>query len=211
MADIIPFGRDRHDEVQQLLPWYVTDRLELSDRRKVSAHLSTCGECRADLEAEQALAAMVKASPASAHHGWSALRERLEQRPALSREPREGVRGRAPRTIAVAGALMAACVALPMAPIGFDHLRSGHEARYHTLSSAPSNPPGNVLVMFKGAGQAASPAVLIRSAGGTLVRGPTETGAYLIEIPAAQRRAALRMLRARPEILLAEPVDATAR
>jgi hypothetical protein len=51
----------------------------------------------------------------------------------------------------------------------------------------------------------------LRAANARLVDGPTAADAYVLTTPAAQRSAALALLKARHEIVLAEPMDAAAR
>jgi hypothetical protein len=35
-------------EVRELIPWYVTGRIEMENARRISEHLSACAECQAD-------------------------------------------------------------------------------------------------------------------------------------------------------------------
>jgi anti-sigma factor RsiW len=35
-------------EVQQLIPWYVTGRIKIETAREIAEHLTTCAECQAD-------------------------------------------------------------------------------------------------------------------------------------------------------------------
>jgi hypothetical protein len=44
-----------------------------------------------------------------------------------------------------------------------------------------------------------------------LVDGPTPAGAYLVQVPAAERQRALALFRLRPDVISAQPVDAPAR
>jgi hypothetical protein len=48
---------------------------------------------------------------------------------------------------------------------------------------------------------------LLDSSNASLVGGPTDADAYLLHIPADTRNDGLAMLRARPEIVMAEPID----
>lgn len=94
MGHVLTFPADRHQEVQHLLPWYWTGRLDEAERALVDAHLGECAECRAELEAEPALrAALVSASP-DAETGWAALEARARR----SEPPARGSRrpGRLP-------------------------------------------------------------------------------------------------------------------
>ena len=43
-------GPNRHEAVQELLPWYLNDTLEADERTDVERHLQSCPECRDELE-----------------------------------------------------------------------------------------------------------------------------------------------------------------
>jgi len=43
-------GHDRHEAIQELLPWYLNDTLEANERDDVKRHLQSCAECRDELE-----------------------------------------------------------------------------------------------------------------------------------------------------------------
>jgi anti-sigma factor RsiW len=38
----------RCEEVRELIPWYVTGRIEIETAREIAEHLATCSECQAD-------------------------------------------------------------------------------------------------------------------------------------------------------------------
>jgi hypothetical protein len=45
----------KHDEIRDLLPWYITGSIEMEDAERVAAHLRECPDCR-DEFVEAALA-----------------------------------------------------------------------------------------------------------------------------------------------------------
>ena len=47
----------------------------------------------------------------------------------------------------------------------------------------------------------------LADAGARIVDGPTGADAYVLSVPAAQRASALAKLKARPNVVMAEPVD----
>ena len=55
MGNVIRLPGDRHREIQLLLPWYVTGRLDEADTARVETHLAGCAKCRAELKVEQRL------------------------------------------------------------------------------------------------------------------------------------------------------------
>ncbi|HEY3851328.1 MAG TPA: zf-HC2 domain-containing protein, partial [Steroidobacteraceae bacterium] len=42
-----------HQEIYDLMPWYVNGSIAEADRQKVEAHVRTCAACREDLEQER--------------------------------------------------------------------------------------------------------------------------------------------------------------
>jgi hypothetical protein len=84
-GQIVRLEPDPHVAVQQLLPWYLTDRLAPAERAQVDAHVASCAECRAELEAErrwQAGPARALLQPDAAAHvdveaGWARMRALL--------------------------------------------------------------------------------------------------------------------------------------
>ena len=44
-----------HDEAEELLPWYVTGRLDAADRERVEMHLTDCPRCQAELRRRETL------------------------------------------------------------------------------------------------------------------------------------------------------------
>src|SRR5690349_8094093 len=81
MARIIRLHDDNHWELQRLLPWYVTGRLEPAEHARVEAHLAECEECREEVRFERTLAQSVKDLPLDAEVGWRRLERRLKAEP----------------------------------------------------------------------------------------------------------------------------------
>src|SRR3954468_3161419 len=88
MGHVLTFPADRHQEVQQLLPWHGAGTLDETDRALVEAHLGDCAECRAELDREPVLkAALASASP-DAETGWASLEARARRSVPASRQSR---------------------------------------------------------------------------------------------------------------------------
>ena len=69
---------------------------------------------------------------------------------------------------------------------------------------------GNMIVMLR---PNTSEQVLCRTltnTGAQVVDGPTAAGAYVLSVPIAERAQALARLRAQTEVVLAQPIDASA-
>jgi hypothetical protein len=215
MADIIPLPGDRHQETIELLPWYVTGRIEPIDRVKVEAHLADCDECRGELAIERRLHGEVAQLPLDAGLGFAELRRRLElSPPSPARRPARALDAMR-RTIARPGrkgwaiAAQAAAVLLVVGIAIPSFQQRPRPAQYQTLGSAPTHPAGNLLVMFRPETSEQQLRTLITQSGARVVDGPTETGAYILLVPATQRETVATRLRAQSAVTLAQPIDAS--
>lgn len=202
MANIIPFHGDPHEAAQQLLPWYLTETLDVADRALVETHLAGCAECRADLAGERRLRDALTADNAPTAAQWNALRERAT-RSAPRAQP-------SVRSVARWAMLIAASqAAFFLVGIAAARWLYPQEDRitYHALSAPPSSRTGNIIVMFKPDMTEARLRGMLNSLGARLTDGPTAVGAYVLSVPDARRNAVLDGLRRRPDILLAQAVD----
>lgn len=205
MADIIRLRGSPHEQTQALLPWYANGTLDAEDQAQVEAHLAACAECRAELEGERALASQIASLPMDMEHGWAKMAGDLDARPRPGRVVRF-LRKRAPvgwlvgSQLANAAALLllAAYVVIPS---------TSDSPRYRALGAATSE-TGNMVVIFQPETSERDMRALLLQTGSRLVGGPNAAGAYVLSVPATGRDAALNRLRAMPQIVLAEPVDA---
>ena len=215
---IISMEGAAHREAQRLLPWFATGAVDDTERAFVEAHLVQCQACRVAIESERVLVDEARALPAGVEarveRGWDAMRRRLEREAArrpsavrgLSRALLDWIAGDRWLRWAVAAQ---ACVLLALG--GAFVWREAHPPEYRVLGAdAPANPgpgAGNVLVIFAPETTERDLRAVIRESGGRLVGGPTDADAYLLSVPAPQRQASLGKLRARPQVVLAEPID----
>jgi hypothetical protein len=103
---------------------------------------------------------------------------------------------------------LAAVLMLGLAVLMTPSLRPAPTADvYHALSAAPVTEPGNVVVIFRPDTTEQSMREALNASGARLVDGPTPADAYVLRVPAGGREVALASLRARREIVLAQPVD----
>ncbi|MGI8839247.1 MAG: anti-sigma factor family protein [Caulobacteraceae bacterium] len=211
---VVPLRGDEHLEASSLLPWYVTGRLGADERARVEGHLNECAACQAELKSERALRAQIAGLDLGVEGDWAKLRARLE------RDRRGGGRARLGATARgwswgarwrggrLAWALAPALAVVLLAAGAL--FVSVKPARYHTLGAGPAAPAANVVVMFNPRASEADLRRVLEASGARLVDGPTGADAWLVHVPAAARAAALRRLRAQPQIVLAEPVDSGA-
>ena len=222
-GQIIRFQGDQHHEVQSLLPWYLTGRLDETDRAQVEAHLNDCAECQAEAKAEHRLAEEIADLPPlepmyDVEHGWVRMRREVEHdAPGRARvwtapgwlsgglaEVGRQWRGSALSLrwiVAAQFGLLVLAGALLLPP-------SVQPARYHTLGGRPAVASGNVVVIFRPDVREKDLRATLMANDARLVDGPTASDAYLLHVPAAERAAVLVRLRQSPRIELAEPVDA---
>jgi phosphopantothenate synthetase len=81
---------------------------------------------------------------------------------------------------------------------------------YHTLGSAPAPASANVIVMFRPEATVQDVDDTLKSAGASIVDGPTDANAYLLHVSPQQRQAALSRLQAEADVQLAQPIDGVA-
>jgi hypothetical protein len=216
MASIIRLHAGRHDEIRSLLPWYVTGRLDAAEHARVAAHVSACRECQADLEFERRLEVEVAIAPIDVERGWTAMQRRITS----AHVSRSGGGffaglGELPGRLWRAGPpwlswALAAQAALLMVA-GALTVRTAtpvtQPAPYHALSSAPAAAIGNVVVIFRPNARESAMRQALVAADAHLIDGPTGADAYVLHVPAAERARGLAVLRARHEVVLAQPLD----
>jgi hypothetical protein len=216
---IIPLPGDPHERIIGLLPWFVTGRLDATERAEVEAHLGVCPDCRAEERLERRLEAEVAALPLDVEQAWARIGARLgTERPAArgpkvgarmaATSPRQG-RGTRPGRAWLIGSVVAqAAIMLLMLGVIWPTARPRSEApaQYHALGAAPAA-AGNLVVMFRPDTAERDMRGALAAAGARLADGPTAAGAYVLRVPPDQRAASLEILRRRAEVTLAQPID----
>jgi hypothetical protein len=208
------------EEIELLLPWYVTGRLDLADRARVEAFLAR----RPDMARQVALIREEQDETISANQSLgaapaAALDRLMAQlpapaRPSLSRrlrDLRETVESffQAPspgalRWVAIAAAVI---VVVQFAAIGgllIDHGRDG--PTYQTAAGPQSGPGVFALIGFVDSAPAAAITRLLAEFEASIVEGPKPGGIYKIRIAAADtsdaaKQELLRRLRERRDVV----------
>lgn len=197
-----------HQEVWELIPWYVNGTLESSERRALEEHVERCPLCRREVDANRELAAAVADAGEAAPAPGDRLRRvmaRLDGRAARAAHPprrpaaegsgsAQGARRRlgwwshtpVPARRALLGQL-AALLVLAVA-LGWLVLRpvppaAPAEPAFRTLSDprpapAAAEGPVTVRLLFTAGTSEAEIRRLLLAEGGRLVGGPTPTGVY---------------------------------
>ncbi|HEY1414645.1 MAG TPA: zf-HC2 domain-containing protein [Caulobacteraceae bacterium] len=212
MDNVVPMHRDAHREALLLLPWHVSGALDEAEQARVEAHLVDCAECRAELALERRLAAEVVNLPADMAPAWAAMERRITT-PGLTTPAR---RRSKPVTRNQAGA--AARLALPwlgwavaagiLMVVGLQAILPPRPAPvYHALAAAPDRASADMAVIFKPQATEADIRSVLLASHARVADGPTASDAWLLSVPAQERDAAVRRLRASPQVLTAEPLD----
>lgn len=206
---ISSLNADEHHDLQELLPWYVTGRLDEAEQARVDAHVSGCAECQAEVRFQRRLEAEVARLPIDVEEGWASMRRQVEADQAST--PRPTVRRAMPRAAWMGwgiAASLAVVSGVSLAPrLAAPYLASDAQPGYHALSAAPAPAGGNVIVIFRPDATEAVMRETLRASHARLVDGPTTADAYVLSVDPKAREAALANLRARREVVLAEPVD----
>ena len=203
MGDLLHL-HDAHEQAQLLLPWHVNGTLESAETVWLEAHLAECAECRADLEAEEALRIQVATMPVDVEPARLPVFDRIAARPKPpATAPWEFLR----RRITVGWALAGQAAIAAVAVAAFLATPTSQDGEYRLLGSQPEATRGNVIVLFSpDTAERDLRAALVRNCG-RLVDGPTASGAYIVRVPEATRDRVLDRLRQVPQVVLAEPID----
>ena len=205
---------DSHQEVQALLPWYVTQRLSGEELVRVVMHLADCPRCQADLDIERKLQAahLQIATSGDVERGFAKLRARItghhapRQRPlTLAQRLRSDWRDGAAW---MRWAVVAQFATVPLLAIvlALWLLPPSPADSYRGLGASVT--AGSAVVMFKPDATEQDIRRALTRSGARLIGGPTVTGAYVLGLPAGRQHAALTELRTESAVVLAESLDA---
>lgn len=212
---ILSFEGGEHREVERLLPWYANDTLDAIESDRVSAHLSECGACRAELSRLRAVldaaAEAPAAGPREADRDWERLHRRLQGMRRADAKPRRwhrvrsGWRNAAP-WMRAALAAQCAVVAVLVVFLVRTERAPRDDAPYRTLSSAavPTASADSLLVVFDPRLTDAQLRELLGANHARIVDGPNATGAFLVAAPPGQGELVRNALRASPGVSMAE-------
>jgi anti-sigma factor RsiW len=200
-----PSRRDiEREEMEMLLPWYVTGRLDAADLAKVEAYLAAHPEVAQQLDlarterdetvaANEALGlpsagatARLMASLPAARPGWAvmrALRDGLQQ---------VGDLLAAPTANAVRWAALAAAVLIAVQGVAIVSLLNERAGTYQTASGGQGGEGIALLVTFADDAKATAISQLLTDLDGSIVDGPKAGGVYKIRLRTEDRSTAGR-------------------
>ena len=203
---VLPFDSATHKVVDVLLPWFVNGTLESEELALVQRHLGECQRCRHEVEwlREFHAACTAAAAAPDTAAGMRQLRRHLD-RPRTARTLFGRWRLHWMHTQPWAQWALAAQLAVIVGLGAWAVARDERAAAYRTLGTdTAAVAAGSHIIVFAATATEADLRRILRSAGATIVNGPTQANAYVLDVPPARGEAALRALRAEPLVTLIE-------
>jgi anti-sigma factor RsiW len=210
-----------HQEIGELLPWFVNGRLSEADRQRVDAHLRVCEACSDELAAQwriygvMSVDAGVERMPVA---GLNRLRTRIESLddavPAPA-APDEAARSEAPagsrlrqRRSAIAASIAMTAVGALAALLWNQHERRIAPANYYTVTTTAPQPANTAIrAVFAPTVTLSELQELLNDAHLKIVSGPTEAGVYSLAMSGSPSVDwSLRRLRGHEVVRFAESV-----
>jgi len=208
-----------HQNVQELLPWFVMGTLDDDDRQLVERHLENCPGCRHEIEwhGQMRDANLAQPLPRDAGRAFAALRARLPG--ALREQPRTSLISAAvewwrAQQSGVRWAL--ALQPLAIAALGIALLLGAARTVdpapqiYHALSSPAAASSGRLVVVFSPQATQAEMRRVLLSSGTRIVDGPTAADAYVLAVAPERAEQALKQMRQERSVLLIQSLEAGA-
>ena len=207
------------DEIEALLPWYVTGKLDVKSRARVERYIKAHPEIGAHIalarEENDATVFANEAIPApppqaldrlrasiAAHPRRKSLGAMLEQ---FSERFADWIAGLAPPQLALAAAVAALIVMLQAAAIGALVLERAGTPTYHTAGGEQSASDGaELLVVFSDKATIGEISALLKQIDAIMVDGP-KAGLYRVRLPGKDEEGA----KAATEILLQSGIVTT--
>jgi anti-sigma factor RsiW len=198
-----------HEEIVEILPWYVNATLSEQERREVSEHLASCTPCQAELEEMTVLQqAVVESAGEMPAPSRSLLKEAMAQVDSFERA-RQPVRARSASWLSelqdrLGDALLGWCGPMPnfaravvaaqflliaglAGGLGF----SLWDRQYSTLSGTAQTAAGaRLAIRFNESVTEAQLRQVLREIDGKIVDGPSSLGIYTVEVPIAPEKTA---------------------
>jgi hypothetical protein len=205
-GQVLQFDPAAHKVVDVLLPWFVNGTLEGDELAFVQQHLGECLRCQREVEwlREFHAACVAAAEVPGSSDGVRHLRRQLD-----APRKRHGMLGRLrvhwrralPWSQWVIVAQLAGIVVLGALVVAGDD----GAARYRTLGAGSTAPTtGTHVVVFEPTATESELRRILRAAGATIVNGPTQANAYVLDLPKGRQDQAVRALKAERLVVLIE-------
>jgi Putative zinc-finger len=228
MTHYQPIMDRHHQENWELLPWYVNGTLAGQELARVESHLAVCPACKEEVVRWRHIAVATRLAdesvPPPATAGWARMMARID---AIEANEQQAYNGRStlwqqlrsvaalfqqtPRLMRVALAFEGALTLLLAGVIVWQ--AQSTPRFYKTLSSPAvlSQHVGHIRLVFTEDITEKELRELLTSVRATIIKGPSQVGAYTVEVPLednvpAALQTLLGALRAHHHVRLAEPV-----
>ena len=217
-------GSRCEEEAARLLPWYVAGRLPAADLERVTRHLEHCAICRDDVAHEREVRALIKSDKRVEYAPQAGLAKTLARIDELGREAPIAARAAAAsgpsfrrRGVAVQWLTAAVIVqAVGLGVLGSSLLHrttaGGETPRYVTLSAGipPVAAGSHIRAVFAPSMTLAELKALLAADSLTIVRGPSDAGAYTLgsidpAFEASRLAPIVAALRSDARVLFVEP------
>ncbi|QCI66100.1 hypothetical protein [Phreatobacter stygius] len=219
-----PMNASERRALSELLPWYVSGKLDAADKARVEAALAIDPSLRDELEIvredQDATLTLIDRMPTPSPRVLDALMKRVEAEPArlahVTARAKAGfadwfgakLSQLAPRTLAYAAGAAAIALVVQAGVIGSGFIGGGanfQTASHETAASGQSDGTF-VLIGFTAQASAAEMTKLLEQVRGTIVDGPRPGGFYRVRVgargmPQAQVDQALATLRGRADVV----------
>ena len=186
-----------HQEISELIPWYVNGTIDAIDRQKLDAHFLTCAACRGEMLEERRIYQAMSADsgieymPAAsfkrlqaridAGEGTAASAPRAPAAPIPRRPPAPSIHRHMSRQRLIAASIAVLVLSISLVSADKWYRLRGREARpdYHTVTTSEPRPPDEVIrAVFSPTITLVELQAILQEAQLRIVSGPTEAGVY---------------------------------
>jgi len=176
-----------HEEIVELLPWFVNESLGEKESQRLLAHLQDCAECREERDRLQALQQMVVEDDGSETADYRVAFNKLMSRIAAAEDNRASTTEWRSHRRAAAWTLYlaaAACIVVAVGFVGVLNPPTPPQEDFRTLSAPPlvDGVPHRIALTFEQPIKAETLRSALIETRSNIVSGPSEDGTYIVEI-----------------------------
>lgn len=174
-----------HEEVSEILPWFVNESLGVKERKLVMGHLAECAECRGERDRLQALQQMVAEDDGSEAREYEVPFRRLMARIVAAEASRGNARGVESRVIPgwVPWVGIAASLLVAVTFVALLNPATPATGEYRTLTTTNDRGiPHRIALTFEQPIQADTLRAALIETQSNIVSGPDKDGTYIVEI-----------------------------
>jgi hypothetical protein len=209
---LFSFDDPVHMEAAELLPWYANGTLEARERTRVDRHVAECVACRRDLADSLRVQEILKANDdvdLALPNSLDRMHALLDAGRRRRRTDADGAMGRWVRLPLWVRLTIPAHALLTLLLVAF--VLSGRPAEptyYRLLGAAPmlAAEADRIVVVFAPSATEQTMRRTLLQLAARVVDGPNGAGAYTLQLPSRTLDSALALLRARSDVIFAEPI-----